>query len=75
MSISNPVVNKVFNDLDKYQEFCRTYGHKFNEADLYNYRSLSYKLFQKANAGKFVRSQWDIDAARFKEQKATKING
>lgn len=75
MSISNPAVNKIFNDLDKYRDFCRTYGHRFNEADLYNYRSLSYKLFQKSNAGKPIRSQWDFDAARFKEQKATKING
>ena len=72
MSISNPAVNRIFNDLSKYQEFCRSYGYRFNEADLYNYRSFTYKLYQKANSGKFVKNQWDVDAARFRDQKATK---
>ena len=26
----------LFNDLDEYRDFCRTYGRVFNEAHLYN---------------------------------------
>jgi hypothetical protein len=35
MSIKDPVVRKVFDDLDKFRDFCRFEGKVFNEKDLY----------------------------------------
>lgn len=61
-------VNQIFNDLDKYRDFCRDYGFVFNEADLYNPRVYSFRQFQKALAGKPVPSQWEVDYARWKER-------
>ena len=36
---SNPRVTEIFEDLDKYLEFCQDYGYRYNEADLYNFKS------------------------------------
>jgi hypothetical protein len=36
MSIKDPVVRKVFDDLDKFRDFCRFEGKVFNEKDLYS---------------------------------------
>ena len=53
MAINNPVVNKVFNDLEEFRNYCTTetdrYGNPlpFNEADLYNERAWIWKNFQK----------------------------
>jgi hypothetical protein len=66
-------VAQIFDDLDKYRNFCRDYGYRFDEAELYNQRSYIYRQFQKFAAGKSVKNQWEIDLARFKEQEATKV--
>jgi len=63
-------VNQIFDDLDNYRNFCRDYGYKFDEADLYNQRSYVFRQFQKFVAGKSVKNQWEIDLSRFKEQRA-----
>jgi len=47
MSIKNPVVNKVFNDLEELHNFCRTEGYPFNEADLYKSEARVWQAFQK----------------------------
>lgn len=65
---SNNVVNNIFNDLDKLRLFCRDYGYKFDENDLYNSRSFVYRQFQKFLSGKQVKNQWDVDSIRFKEE-------
>ena len=31
-----PEVNQIFDDLEKYREFCVQYGHPFDERHLYN---------------------------------------
>lgn len=36
MSIENPVIRKVFDDLDKFRDYCRYEAKAFNEADMYN---------------------------------------
>lgn len=69
----NISVKQIFEDLDRYRTFCSDYGYRFNEADLYNIRSGSYKQFQRFLAGKPPRNQWEIDYARYKEQEATKV--
>ena len=63
-------VNQIFDDLDNYRNFCRDYGYKFDEADLYSQRSYVFRQFQKFAAGKSVKNQWEIDLSRFKEQRA-----
>lgn len=66
-------VNQIFNDLDIYRNFCREYGYKFNEADLYNQKSYIFRQFQKFITGKPVKNQWELDLVKFKEQEATRV--
>lgn len=61
-------VNQIFNDLDIYRNFCRDYGYRFDEADLYNQKSYIFRQFQKFIAGKPVKNQWELDLVKFKEQ-------
>jgi hypothetical protein len=65
-------VNQIFNDLDRYRNFCVEFGYRFNEADLYNTRSWNYKQFQRVLAGQRPRNQWEIDYAKYKEQGAAR---
>lgn len=66
-------VHQVFEDLDKYRNFCRDHGYRFDEADLYNSRSYVFRQFQKFVAGKPVKNQWEVDYAKWKEQEANKV--
>ena len=68
-------VMQIFNDLDKYRDFCRDHGYRFNEADLYNQRNYIYRQFQKFVTGKPVKNQWEVDYTRWKEQEVTKVRG
>ncbi len=63
-------INQIFNDLDRYRNFCREYGYRFNEADLYNQKNYIYRQFQKFIAGKPVKNQWEFDLVKFREQRA-----
>ena len=56
---SNPKVKQIFEDLEKYLEFCQDYGYKFDESTLYDMRSFAYRQFQKAVAGKSAKDNWD----------------
>lgn len=47
MAQNFPPVNKIFDDLDKFRDFCRFEGKPFDEADLYNDRSWVWKQYQK----------------------------
>lgn len=68
-------INQIFDDLDNLRNFCREYGYRFDERDLYNTRSNTYKQFQRHVAGKPIKSQWEFDLAKFKEQELTKVRG
>lgn len=61
-------VNQIFNDLELYRNFCRDYGYKFDERDLYSGQSYVWRQYQKSLAGKPVKDQWEVDRLRFKEQ-------
>jgi len=39
--------NRVFNDLDKFRDYCRFEGKVFNEADLYNKEAPVWEAYQK----------------------------
>mgnify|MGYP006270997071 CR=1 FL=1 len=54
-----PEVNEIFDDLDKYREFCVDYGRVFNEAELGDQRSQNWIDYQRFSRGKFVRNHWD----------------
>lgn len=58
---SNPIVNQIFEDLEKYLEFTVEYGYKFDEADLYNNKSYVFRQFNKYINGKNVRNMWETD--------------
>jgi len=54
-------VNQIFDDLENYLNFCREYGYKYNEADLYSNRSYAYRQFSKFQSGKNFKDMWDLD--------------
>ncbi len=55
----NPKVRQIFDDLENYQTFCQDFGYKFDEATLYDMRAFSYRQFQKNQAGKPAKNNWD----------------
>ena len=61
---SNPKVAQIFEDLEQYLDFCREYGYKYNESDLYNWKSYAYQQFNKHLQGKFAKDMWNIDSRR-----------
>jgi hypothetical protein len=46
-TITNPVINKVFNDLDAYRDYCRFEGKVFNEKALYNKEDPNWMAYEK----------------------------
>jgi hypothetical protein len=61
---SNPQVNEIFNNLEQYEEFCKDYGYRYNEADLYNFKSYAWQQFTKFTQGKNAKNMWWEDARR-----------
>jgi len=55
----NPKVRQLFDDLEKYKEFCVDYGYKFDEVTLYDMRNYVYRQHNKYITGKPVRNNWD----------------
>ncbi len=56
---SNPKVHQIFDDLDKYRDFCVEYGFKFDEATLYDMRNYVYRQHTKQLTGKPVKDNWE----------------
>lgn len=65
---TNSHVNAIFDELDRYRNFCREFGYRFDEAELYNYRSNTYKMYQRVKAGKPVKNQWEVDYEKWKSR-------
>jgi hypothetical protein len=42
-----PPIGKIFDDLDKFRDYCRFEGKVFNEADLYNDKAYVWQQYQK----------------------------
>lgn len=61
----NAKAAEVLYDLGSYLVFCRDYGYKFNEADLYNSKAYAYQQYTKFLAGKRAKDMWAEDARRF----------
>jgi hypothetical protein len=60
----NPRVQAIFEDLEQYLRFCQDFGYRYNEADLYNWRSYAYQQFNKHVQGKFAKDMWSQDSRR-----------
>ena len=61
---SNPRVTAVFEDLEQYLRFCKDFGYKYDEKDLYNWKSYAYQQFNKHLQGKFAKDMWIQDSRR-----------
>mgnify|MGYP003705036309 FL=1 len=57
----NPKVRQIFDDLEKFREFCVDYGYKYDEKDLYDMRSYVYRQHQKQLSGKIAKDSWSED--------------
>jgi hypothetical protein len=60
----NPKVAAIFDDLEKFLDFCRDYGYRYNETDLYNWKSYAYQQFMKLQQGKSAKNMWMQDSRR-----------
>jgi len=47
MAYNVPSINKIFDDLDKFRDYCRFEGKVFNEADLYKKDAPVWQAYQK----------------------------
>jgi hypothetical protein len=65
---SNPRVNQIFDDLEKYRDFCVDFGYKFDESNLYNMRNYAYQQYSKYTSRKNFKDQWEADQRRFSQQ-------
>ena len=61
----NHRVRQIFEDLEKYLEFCVDFGYKYDEATLYDMRSYVFRQFNKYMTGKPAKNSWDEDARRY----------
>jgi hypothetical protein len=60
----NPKVAQILEDLDRFREFVIEYGYRFNEADLYNFKSYAWQQFNKYSQGKNAKNMWSEDTRR-----------
>jgi hypothetical protein len=61
----NPVVTQIFEELERFQEFCQEYGYRYSEADLRNFKSYAWQQYTKYSQGKNAKNMWWEDARRF----------
>lgn len=61
----NARAQQCLEDLDKFREFVVDYGYRFNEADMYNFKSYAWQQYSKFTSGKFAKNMWDEDLRRF----------
>ena len=52
-----PEVKTIFEDLERYHQFCRDYGYPYDERDLYHERS-PYGEYLKMVRGREPWDQW-----------------
>ena len=61
----NPRVTELFDELEKFLTFCQDFGYRFNEADLFNFKSYAWQQYSKYSQGKNAKNMWDEDTRRF----------
>jgi len=55
---------QTHDDLNKFLEFCVDYGYRFNENDLYNFKSYAWQQYNKFIQGKNAKNMWVEDGRR-----------
>lgn len=60
----NPRVAEIFDELEKFLEFCQDYGYRYNEADLHNFKSYAWQQYSKYSSGKNAKNMWDEDTRK-----------
>jgi uncharacterized iron-regulated protein len=70
MTYKRAEIQKVFDDLDAYRNFCREFGHVFNEAHLYNATS-PYGQYQRYRSGQRIVNNWKEDRRAWLAQQRT----
>lgn len=60
----NSKVNQIFEDLEQYLTFCQEFGYRYNEADLYNFKSYAWQQYNKFSQGKNAKNMWEEDTRR-----------
>lgn len=63
MAQNFPPVNKIFDDLDKFRDYCRFEGKVFNEADLYKEDAPVWQQYKKHQ--NYVRAKSRNDGRPF----------
>jgi hypothetical protein len=61
---ANPKSQSALEELDTLLEFCQDFGYRYNEADLYNFKSYAWQQYTKFTQGKNARDMWAEDARR-----------
>jgi hypothetical protein len=60
----NPRVTQTHEDLENFLEFCRDYGYRFREEDVYNFRAYAWQQYNKFVQGKNAKNMWLEDGRR-----------
>jgi hypothetical protein len=60
----NPRMTELFDELEKFLTFCQDFGYRFNEADLFNFKSYAWQQYSKYSQGKNAKNMWDEDTRR-----------
>ena len=61
---TNAKAQQILEDLDNFREFVVDYGYRFNEADMYNFKSYAWQQYSKYTSGKSAKNMWEEDARR-----------
>jgi len=57
----NPALQKIFEDLETYLKFCVEFGYKYNESELYDNKSYTFRQYTKYLQNKPVKNNWEAD--------------
>ena len=60
----NPRAVQCQEDLSSFLEFCRDYGYRFREEDLYNFKAYAWQQYNKYSQGKNAKNMWVEDSRR-----------
>lgn len=60
----NPRALQTLEDVSNFLEFCRDYGYRFREEDVYNFKAYAWQQYNKFNQGKNAKNMWMEDARR-----------
>ena len=60
----SPRAIQTLEDLGDFLEFCRDFGYRFREEDLYNFKAYAWQQYNKFVQGKNAKNMWVEDARR-----------